>query len=430
VPTSDANGAKKTPGRARAQGYEAKERGTKGHGTKEHGAKGQGAKGRGEADGRRPDRTQPNGPARRDTAGAVRMFATCNAGLGGLLSQELAARHGVTVRDNGFDGRVDVVLFEADASARRSILDLRLSEDVFVEVGRTLRAEGDRPAWISGRLWRPERVRRALDARATVVRPAPKRSTYRVIVRVLQERSFLRTELRREFSRAVERDQPEWRFADPAQLEVWVAEYQPGRLLAGIRLSDVRMRQHDGRAEERLGALRPTVAAAMVARAGEPKGLLVDPCCGSGTILAEALAIGWQVRGTDIDPAAVATARYNVPEASIEQGDARATGLADGSVSACVSNLPFGQQYTVDATVIRSGGPPCGAEAESGSRSMDRWLRDVLGEMARVTVQGGRIALLAPSIPRTLLPPQVSLTERHPLRLLGTKTTLWVYNRH
>src|SRR3981189_3175292 len=124
------------PGRARAQGHEAKERGTKERetnergtnerGRKRHGANGQGAKGRGEPDGSRPGRTQHNDPARRDKAGAVRMFATCNPGLAGLLSQELAAPHGVTVGDNGFDGRVDVVLFEADASARRSILDLRL----------------------------------------------------------------------------------------------------------------------------------------------------------------------------------------------------------------------------------------------------------------------------------------------------------------
>jgi hypothetical protein len=75
-----------------------------------------------------------------------------------------------------------------------------------------------------------------------------------------------------------------------------------------------------------------------------------------------------------------------------------------------VSNLPFGQQYTVDG-------------------SMDRWLRDVLGEAARVTVPGGRIVLLAPAIPRTVLPATLSTAERHPLRLLGTKTTLWVYLR-
>lgn len=340
----------------------------------------------------------------------MRMFATCNPGLAPLLAQELAAIDGITVRDNGFDGRVDVVLFEAATSARRSVLDSRLSEDVFVEVGRTLRAEGDRAAWISGRLWRPERVRRALAAKATITHPSPKRSSYRVIVRVLQERSFLRTELRREFSRAVQRDQPDWRFGDPAQLEVWVAEYQPGRIVAGIRLSDAGMRQHDGRAEERGGALRPTVAAAMVARAGEPAGLLLDPCCGSGTILAEGLAAGWRVRGIDIDPAAVVTARHNVPGVDVGPGDARDTGLPGGSVAAVVSNLPFGQQYTVD-------------------EPMDRWLGDVLTELARITVPRGRIVLLAPAIPRTAVPAELSLAERHPLRLLGTRTTLWLYAR-
>jgi 23S rRNA G2445 N2-methylase RlmL len=338
------------------------------------------------------------------------MFASTNPGLGPLLADELAAIDGVTVRDSGFDGRVDVVLFEADRVARRLILGLRLAEDVFVEVGRTLRAEGDRPAWIAGRLWRPERVRRALDAKATITHPTGKRSSYRVVVRVLQERSFLRTELRREFSRTVARDQPDWRFADPAQLEVWVAEYQPGKLLAGIRLSDARMRQHDGRTEERTGALRPTVAAAMVARAGEPAGLLFDPCCGSGTILAEARAADWPVRGTDIDPAAVDTARHNLRGADIVPGDARDTGLDDASVGAVVSNLPFGQQYTVDD-------------------SMTEWLRSVLAEAARVTVHGGRIVLLAPAIPLAALPPGLTMLERHQLRLLGTRTTMWVYQR-
>ncbi len=342
---------------------------------------------------------------------AIRMFATTNPGLGALLADELAAIDGVTVRDNGFDGRVDVVLFEIDRAGRRAVLQLHLAEDVFVEVGRTLRSEGDRPAWIAGRLWRPERVRRALEAKGTITYPTAKRSTYRVVVRVLQERSFLRTELRREASRTVARDQPDWRFGDPAQLEVWVAEYQPGRLLAGIRLSDARMRQHGGRAEERSGALRPTVAAAMVARAGEPAGLLFDPCCGSGTILAEARAAGWSsVRGTDIDPAAVTTAQRNVRGADIVSGDARDTGLPDASVGAVVSNLPFGQQYTVDD-------------------SMTDWLRSVLAEAARVTVHDGRVVLLAPSIPRPALPPALRLLERHQLRLLGTRTTLWVYQR-
>jgi tRNA G10 N-methylase Trm11 len=302
------------------------------------------------------------------------------------------------------------VLFEAEPRARAALLDLRLAEDLFAEVGRTLRAEGDRPGWIAGRIWRPERVQRALDVRGTLTRPAPKRSTYRVIVRVTQERSFLRTDLRREFARAVARDRVEWRPADPAQVEVWVTEYRTGRLVAGLRVSDVRMRQHDGRAQERTGALRPTVAAAMVRLAGRPGGVLLDPCCGTGTILAEAAAAGWQTRGLDIDPAAVEAARRNVPGARVDSGDARALPLPDASVGAGVSNLPFGQQYDVD-------GP------------MDAWLAAVLAEFARVTRPGGRVVVLAPSLPRAVVPAALSLTDRHPLRLLGTKTIIWGFDR-
>jgi 23S rRNA G2445 N2-methylase RlmL len=336
------------------------------------------------------------------------MFAMALPGLGGLLAEEVAAAGGV-VSDVGFDGRSDVVTFEAERSDCRRLLGLRLSEDVFVEVGRTLRADGDRPDWIAGRIWRPERVRRALEVRAAVSAPAARRSTFRVIVRVTQERSFLRTDLRREFVRAIARERPDWRADDPAQVEVWSVEYRPGRLVAGLRLSDARMRQHDGRAQERRGALRPTLAAAMVLLAGEPDGVLLDPCCGSGTLLAEADAVGWSARGVDIDPSAVAVARRNAPRAGVDAGDARGLALADASVAAVVSNLPFGRQYGVD-------GP------------MDTWLGEVLAEVARVTRPGGRVVLLAPALPRRS-PPALRPTDRVPLRLLGTRTTLWGLDR-
>lgn len=295
-------------------------------------------------------------------------------------------------------------------SATRAALRLRLAEDVYAEIGRTLRSEGDRPGWIAGRIWRPARAQRALTTKATVGRPPGRRSTFRVIARVLQERSFLRTELRREFTNAILRTQTDWRLADPSEVEIWVCEYQQGQLVAGLRLSDAAMRQHDGRTEERGGALRPTVAAAMVALAGRPAGTLLDPCCGSGTILAEADAVGWQTQGIDIDPQAVTTAGRNVPDAQVDEGDARKLPLPDTSVGAYVSNFPFGQQYTVQ-------------------RTMETWLTKVLTEAARVTQPGGRVVALAPTIPRSLLPSQLKLTDRHPIRLLGTKTSIWGYDR-
>jgi SAM-dependent methyltransferase len=156
-------------------------------------------------------------------------------------------------------------------------------------------------------------------------------------------------------------DKPKWRFADPAEIEIWISEYRRGKFVAGLRLTDVNMRQHEGREAERHGALRTTVAAAMVDLAGTAGGRLLDPCCGSGTILAEALQKGWTAEGFDIDPRAVEIARRNVPSATVETGDARKIALPDAAVAACVSNLPFGQQYDVQG-------------------DMGDWPRTVLGE--------------------------------------------------
>ena len=310
--------------------------------------------------------------------GATRLIAFAVPGLAAQFAAELESFPGVRVEDEGFDGRSDVVLFTADGATLRQLLAVRLAEDVLVEVGRTLRSEGDRAQWIAGRLWRPERVRRALTARAQMSRPVRERATFRVITRVLQERSFQRTDLRRHVTTAIQRQQPQWRLADPSDVEVWVVEYRPGKIIAGLRASDIRMRQHDGREVERSGALRPTVAAAMVRLAGKPAGLLLDPCCGSGTILAEATEVGWGAAGTDIDPDAVRIARKNAPDASVEQGDVRQLPFQERSLDACVSNLPFGRQYNVQ------GG-------------MERWLRAALAELGRVTRPGGRVVLLAPS---------------------------------
>jgi hypothetical protein len=39
------------------------------------------------------------------------------------------------------------------------------------------------------------------------------------------------------------------------------------------------------------------------------------------------------------------------------------------------------------------------------------------------------VVLLAPQIPRAAVPAALRLRERHPLRLLGTRTTIWAFDR-
>jgi hypothetical protein len=342
----------------------------------------------------------------------ARLFGLAVPGLAPLLGRELESIDGVQVSGRGFDGRSDVVVFTAEHRAVGQLKGLRLAEDLFVEVGRTLRAEGDRAPWIAGRLLTPERTRRALALRGQILPQARReQASYRVIVRVLQERSFLRTELRRHLSAIVANQQPRWHFADPSDLELWVVEYQPGKIIAGVRTSDARMRQHEGRAQERPGALRPTVAAAMVALAGRPDRGLLDPCCGSGTILKEALRVGWtDVHGVDIDPTAIDVARRNVGGARLTVGDARTLDADANTMAACVANLPFGQQYDVEG-------------------DLDDWLRAVLSEMARATRLGGRVVLLAPRTTRSVVPAALHLVERIPIVLLGTRCVLWRYDR-
>lgn len=353
------------------------------------------------------------------TGDRTRVLVTAAPGLAPLAGRELGRLEGVRVTDTGNDGRADVLLCEVDGGRTDRLTAARSIEDAFVEVGRTLRSEGDRAQWIARRLWRPNRVQRALGAwsRARARRPRSGKGhsgsglTYRVVVRVLQERSFKRTDLRRVLTKTIGTTQPRWRAADPAALEVWVVEYAAGRFVAGLRLSTKAMRQHDGRAVERSGALRPSVAAAMVALAGASKATLLDPCCGSGTILAEARALGWsRTTGRDIDTGAVEASRTNAPGSTVARGDARELDLADGSVDACVSNLPFGRQYDVD------GDPSA-------------WLGAVLRELARVTRSGGQVVLCVPKLPRSAIPPGLALEERFPLRLLGTTTTIWRLRR-
>jgi tRNA G10 N-methylase Trm11 len=338
------------------------------------------------------------------------MFVMCLPGLGRLVREQLHELPGIRPTENGFDGRADVLFFEADRGRRDAVAVVRTIEDAFIEIGRADRRKSDSPQQIATRIWRAERVQQALSIWAEQKHPLAASMTFRVIARLLSEKTFLRTELRRQLTETIRQNRPKWKVADPAQLEVWICEYHAGAFVCGLRLSDVRMRQHDGRSIERQGALRPTLAAAMVNLAGKPSGILVDPCCGSGTILAEAVAVGWTAAGTDIDASAVSIASRNVPEASVHIGDARRMTLPNGSVQACVSNLPFGRQYHVPGNI-------------------SKWLTNVLGEAARVTSQGGHIVLLAPSIPRSALPASMTLAEKFPVRLLGIKTTAWHYRR-
>lgn len=133
-----------------------------------------------------------------------------------------------------------------------------------------------------------------------------------------------------------------------------------GFVLTGIRLLDHPLSKRSYRLATYQGALSPTVAAAMVAMAGMARGgnpltRLGDPCCGSGTILAEAYRQAVRfIAGSDSNPEAIKAARSNVralnPRWTIPVEKADLT-CADtwkspwlSQADAVVTNVPWGKQ--------------------------------------------------------------------------------------
>jgi 23S rRNA G2445 N2-methylase RlmL len=342
----------------------------------------------------------------------LRYFATTMPGLGTLLAEEVEGHPelgpDVSV---GSDGRADIVTFRPRRGSLPRALELRLAEDLFVVIGHA-KGTGS-PHQLAQALVNQDGLERGLSVWASRVRPLKGAMGFHVVARVLSERRFRRTEFRAEVTATVERLRPRWRPQDPAELELWALEQRPASFVAGLRLSGKAMRQHgEGREIERRGALRPAVAAAMVRLAGLPtRGVLLDPFCGSGTILAEAKAARWNVLGMDVDQEALRVAGANVPDVELRQADARRLPLDTASVDAVVANLPFGRQFAVE-----------------GRRSA--WLTEVLCEAGRVTRPGGRIVILVPPpIPRRACSATLRLERRVSIRLLGTPTTVWAFDR-
>lgn len=300
-------------------------------------------------------------------------FATCPPGLGRLLREQLTGTDGIEVTGSGSDGESDVVLFGADRDGRVRAAAVRLADGVFATVARVRRDGTTDPAALAARCWPRGGVDRALSLWAEQVQPLSPAMNYRIMVRLRTGPRSLRSGLRAALADVIRRDRPRWRPSGQGVLQVLLSEWSDGELVTGLRLAG----QRDGPA----GPVPPAVAAAMVALAGAPAGVLLDPYSGSGVIVAEAAAAGWTAEGT---------------------GQAHAAEILepDAALGACVTRLAAGTDVTA-----------------------------ALAELSRVTRSGGSVVLLAAHVPRTAWPPALRLRQQVPVRLPGGQQTIWVYRR-
>lgn len=172
-----------------------------------------------------------------------------------------------------------------------------------------------------------------------------------------------------------------------------------------------------GRQAEREGSLPAPIAAAM-AFLGKPaaEDVVLDPVCGSGTLLAEAASYAPDAtfHGLDTDPKAIKVARRNVAnvkDTHVVHGDGRACDLPDRSVSLVLANLPFGKQF--------------------GDPVENRVLyRDLLAEMRRLAKPHGWRAVLLAGDAEMLADAAAAAhfreERRIPIRVRGEPATIFV----
>ncbi|MFC4852448.1 TRM11 family SAM-dependent methyltransferase [Actinophytocola glycyrrhizae] len=138
------------------------------------------------------------------------------------------------------------------------------------------------------------------------------------------------------------------------------------------------------------GTLHPPVAAAMARLAGiRPGDVVVDPCCGAGTLLAEAPDGAFRAGS---DRAGVVAARTNAPHLSWFTSDARGLPYPTGSVDHVLTNPPWDRQVTAHGTFA-----------------------EFVREWRRVLRPGGRLTYLGPHDP----PRGWQVVGRHPISLFG-----------
>lgn len=357
-------------------------------------------------------------------------FARVSAGLEQIAWQDIEQRLAARLVSFGHR-RIDF----AYSGAPTALLDLRSVDDVYVFVARLTKLDHTRVSL--DRLTQKIALVNFEPALAVVAaaRALPDYPKYRVTASHLGKRNYSRYDVEGAIERALT-PRLSWRFvlneADEPEpdLDLRVLLEDDWALL-GLRLGAAPLHRREYKVASRTGSLKAPIAYCLGRLAGlAPGEVLLDPACGAGTILAEALSLapGGVLIGGDVDAAAIELAQTNLraldvpvrlldaattidPRAEptgvvLYQGDARATPLVAASVAVVVSNLPWGQQVLIDADIARL-------------------YQAIVGEIVRVLAPGGRAVLLTDQAEAL----QAALAA-HPALRLASSVQISLFGKH
>ncbi|GAB7042981.1 MULTISPECIES: methyltransferase domain-containing protein [Catenuloplanes] len=187
------------------------------------------------------------------------------------------------------------------------------------------------------------------------------------------------------------------------------------RAALALRAGDRPLHRRSYKQASTPGTLHPPLAAAMALLADiRPADTVLDPCCGTGTILIEAAGLvpGARLIGMDHDPRALAAATANAAltetDATWLRGDAARLPIGTGRIDRVVSNPPWDRQVPARGTL--AGRPT-------------RLYR----EIRRVLPAGGRAVLLLHEAEEQLTAvkaAELRVREVRPLSLFGSHPSI------
>jgi len=273
-------------------------------------------------------------------------LATVLPGLEAVAAGELAAKlPAARLRETG-RGRI---LFASGAAAV-DLLRLRTIDNLYLYVGETPagphRAHLPALAAAAASLVGPAVDQEAAAFGVSIDKPA----TIWVNASRVGRQTYSRFEAAGAVGEAILRRLDRWRLgtAEEHGLEFRL-DVQHDVATLSLRLTPATFRFRGDARRFSAAALRPPVAHALVwLSQPQQEDVFLDPFCGSGTILGErAVYPAQRLIGGDVSAAAIDAARENVPPLTtltLSQWNARDVPLESHSVSAIVTNLPFGRQ--------------------------------------------------------------------------------------
>jgi tRNA (guanine6-N2)-methyltransferase len=196
----------------------------------------------------------------------------------------------------------------------------------------------------------------------------------------------------------------------PAGTTSWRVTIEGKRATVAVRPGDRPAHRRDYKRASLPGTLHPPVAAAMVRLARvTPGDVVLDPCCGAGTLLIEAADTGARLHGTDRDPAALRAARTNAGGLDVRwiHADAGALPLRTGTVDRVLVNPPWERQVA--------------AQGALATHPAHLW-----SELHRVLRPSGILVAL---IHGTAAPAGWAVLARHEIRVAGAEAAIVVARR-